>query len=287
MSPTNSLSSILDSILSSSSTCSLVNPSASGKSSPRYRYKPKPCNAIALAKHISKKATIHLIGIDLLLEQDKHHFFSKIPGFNQGFYKEKWNKTNFNYEKRLDMMCKNFELLKNKGYNFKNYSINSKLTELFGYEELKKINPAIVYASVSAYGPDGPNSKLAGNDAIGQALSGIPEAFSMPGQPMRTGVVSVADESCAMLTFGGVLAAVIHAKSTGIGQKVETSLVGSAFRLMGWTMTTTMWKNAPPITGARINGTPERPGIAACFNDCYGKPLAIQLCLPAHSQTGR
>ena len=94
-------------------------------------------HAIALAKHISKKATIHLIGIDLLLEQDKHHFFSKIPGFNQGFYKEKWNKTNFNYEKRLDMMCKNFELLKNNGYNFKNYSINSKLTELFGYEELK------------------------------------------------------------------------------------------------------------------------------------------------------
>ena len=73
-----------------------------------------------------------------------------------------------------------------------------------------------------------------------------------------------------------MLAAVIHAKSTGIGQKVETSLVGSAFRLMGWTMTTTMWKNSPPITGARINGTPERPGIAACFNDRDGKPLAIQ-----------
>ena len=36
-------------------------------------------HAIALAKHISKKATIHLIGIDLILEQDKHHFFSKIP----------------------------------------------------------------------------------------------------------------------------------------------------------------------------------------------------------------
>ena len=94
-------------------------------------------HAIALAKHISKKATIHLIGIDLILEQDNHHFFSEIPGFNQGFYKAKWNKTNFNYEKRLDMMCKNFELLKNNGYNFKNYSINSKLTKLFGYEELK------------------------------------------------------------------------------------------------------------------------------------------------------
>ena len=58
---------------------------------------------------------------------------------------------------------------------------------------------------------------------------------------------------------------------------VETSLVGSAFRLLGWTMTTAMWSKRPPITGARINGTRERPGIAACFNDINGKPFALQL----------
>ena len=93
----------------------------------------------------------------------------------------------------------------------------------------------------------------------------------------RQGVASVADETCGILTFGGVLAALLHARATGVGQKIETSLEGSAFRLMGWTMTTAMWKNAGPITGARINGTRERAGIAACFNDCDGKPLAIQL----------
>jgi Predicted acyl-CoA transferases/carnitine dehydratase len=42
-------------------------------------------------------------------------------------------------------------------------------------------------------------------------------------------------------------------------------------------MTTAMWSNKPPITGARINGTRERPGIAACFNDIEGKPFALQL----------
>lgn len=147
----------------------------------------------------------------------------------------------------------------------------------FGYEELKKINPRLVYASVSAYGLEGPDADLPGTDAVGQALSGVTEAFSVPGQPMRTGVASVADETTAILTFGGVLAALIHAKETGQGQKVDTSLVGSAFRLMGWTMATTMWNNQAPITGARINGSRERAGIAACFNDINGKPLAIQL----------
>ena len=147
----------------------------------------------------------------------------------------------------------------------------------FDYNTLSKINPKIVYASVSAYGPDAPDGHLPGTDAVGQALSGIAEAYSIPGNNLRTGVASVADESCAILTFGGILAAYINAQKTGKGQKLETSLVGSAFRLLGWTMTTAMWSNRPPITGARINGTRERPGIAACFNDVDGKPFALQL----------
>ena len=147
----------------------------------------------------------------------------------------------------------------------------------FGYEELKKINPKLVYVSVSGYGQRGPHSGLPGTDAVGQALGGISEAYAGPGEPMKTGVVSVADESCAMLTFGGLLAALYHAKNTGIGQKVETSLVGGIVRLMGWTMTTTMWRDENPIVGARINGTRELPGIAASFDDKDGKPLVFQV----------
>jgi crotonobetainyl-CoA:carnitine CoA-transferase CaiB-like acyl-CoA transferase len=147
----------------------------------------------------------------------------------------------------------------------------------FGYETLKKINPRLVYVSVSGYGAYGPQAHLPGTDAIGQAVGGIAEAYSAPNEPMRTGVVSVADESCAILTFGGLLAALYCAKTTGVGQKVETSLVGSTVRLMGWTLTTTMWRNANPITGARITGTAKNPGLAASFNDCDGKPLVFQL----------
>jgi crotonobetainyl-CoA:carnitine CoA-transferase CaiB-like acyl-CoA transferase len=170
-----------------------------------------------------------------------------------------------------------YELVKSAEIFGQNFRPGAAEKNGFGYEDLRKINPALVYASVSAYGSRGPHAKLPGTDAVGQALSGIAEAYAAPNEPMRTGVVSVADESCAILTFGGVLAALLHARSTGIGQKVETSLVGSAVRLMGWTLSTTMWRNANPITGVRINGTPERPAIAASFNDIDGKPLVFQL----------
>jgi crotonobetainyl-CoA:carnitine CoA-transferase CaiB-like acyl-CoA transferase len=151
----------------------------------------------------------------------------------------------------------------------------------FGWEELRKINPRLVYVSISGYGTKGPNGHLPGTDSMAQALGGIAEAYSMPGQKMRTGIASVADESTAMLAFGGALAALTHARATGVGQKIELSLLGSLVRLLGWTFTTTMWRNRNPVTGqARITGTAERAGISASFNDRDGKPLVFQLTGP-------
>ena len=148
----------------------------------------------------------------------------------------------------------------------------------FGYDELRRINPKLVYISISGYGPKGPNAHLPGTDSMAQALGGIAQAYATPGQPLKTGIVSVADETCAILAFGGALAALTHARATGIGQKVDCSLLGGQIRLMGWTLTTAMWRNRDPVTGqARITGTAERPGISASFNDGDGKPLVFQL----------
>src|SRR5215470_15386993 len=148
----------------------------------------------------------------------------------------------------------------------------------FGYQELRKVNPKLVYVSVSGYGPKGPHADLPGTDSMAQALGGIAEAYSTPGQPLKTGVVSVADETCAILAFGGALAALTHARATGTGQKVDLSLLGGLVRLMGWTLTTAMWRDRDPVTGqARITGTAERPGISSSFNDKNGKPFVFQL----------
>jgi crotonobetainyl-CoA:carnitine CoA-transferase CaiB-like acyl-CoA transferase len=148
----------------------------------------------------------------------------------------------------------------------------------FGYDTLKHINAKIVYVSISGYGPRGPHAALPGTDSMAQALGGIAEAFATPGQPLKTGIVSVADETCAILAFGGIMAGLYCAKTTGIGQKIDTSLLGGQIRLMGWTLTTAMWKDENPVTGqARIMGTAERPAISASFNDKHGKPFVFQM----------
>jgi crotonobetainyl-CoA:carnitine CoA-transferase CaiB-like acyl-CoA transferase len=148
----------------------------------------------------------------------------------------------------------------------------------FGYEELRRVNPKLVYISISGYGPKGPHADLPGTDSMAQALGGIAEAYSTPGHPLRTGIVSVADETCAILAFGGALAALTYARTTGIGQKVDCSLLGGQIRLMGWTLTTTMWRDRNPVTGqARVTGTPKNPGLSASFNDRDGRPLVFQL----------
>lgn len=148
----------------------------------------------------------------------------------------------------------------------------------FGWEDLRKVNPKLVYMSISGYGPNGPHADLPGTDSMAQALGGIAQAYATPGQPLKTGVVSVADETCAILAFGGALAALTHARTTGVGQKVDCSLLGGQIRLMGWTLTTAMWRNRDPVTGqARVAGTRERPAMSASFSDKDGKPFVMQL----------
>lgn len=93
-------------------------------------------HALAVAKSISPDSNIHLIGVDLGVQSDMHHFFNIYRGFNMGIYKSGWQEENFHYKKRLEMMVKNFEKLKNRGFKIMNHSKESRLTEIFGYDPL-------------------------------------------------------------------------------------------------------------------------------------------------------
>lgn len=96
-----------------------------------------------------------------------------------------------------------------------------------GYEDLKKLNPAIVYGAVSGFGHYGPYSKRAGYDIIGQAMSGLMSTTGWPDTPpTRTGT-AISDVVGGLSCCIGVLAAYSNRLKTGIGDKVDVSLVDS------------------------------------------------------------
>lgn len=96
-----------------------------------------------------------------------------------------------------------------------------------GYEELKKINPGLIYGCVSGFGQYGPYSKRGGYDIIGQAMGGLMSTTGWPGgEPTRTGT-AMGDVLAGLSVCIGILAAYICRLQTGIGQKVDVALVDS------------------------------------------------------------
>jgi crotonobetainyl-CoA:carnitine CoA-transferase CaiB-like acyl-CoA transferase len=97
-----------------------------------------------------------------------------------------------------------------------------------GYDDLKKINPRIIYAAISGFGHYGPYKDRPGYDIISQAMSGLMSTTGWPGgEPTRTGTAMgdvLGGLSCAI----GILAAVHNRGVTGEGQKVDVALVDSA-----------------------------------------------------------
>ncbi|MCC5467883.1 CaiB/BaiF CoA transferase family protein [Pelosinus baikalensis] len=101
-----------------------------------------------------------------------------------------------------------------------------------GYEELKKINPKIVYGAVSGFGHYGPYKDRAGYDIIGQAMSGLMSTTGWPGgEPTRTGT-AMSDILAGLSVAIGLLAALRHRDVTGHGQKVDVSLVDATVASM-------------------------------------------------------
>ena len=95
------------------------------------------------------------------------------------------------------------------------------------YESVKKVNPAIIYASISGFGQDGPYSKRPGVDQVIQGTSGLMSITGEPGEgPMRVGV-AISDTSAGMFLGQGILLALLHREQTGEGQWVHTSLLES------------------------------------------------------------
>ncbi len=102
----------------------------------------------------------------------------------------------------------------------------------FGYEEVKQINPRLVYASISGFGQYGPYRDRPGYDIIGQAMGGLMSTTGWPDSPpTRTGT-AMADILAGLNCTIGILAALKGRERTGRGERIDVALVDSVVSAM-------------------------------------------------------
>ncbi|HWZ42628.1 MAG TPA: CoA transferase [Candidatus Saccharimonadales bacterium] len=104
-----------------------------------------------------------------------------------------------------------------------------------GYEQLRAVNPRLIYCSISGFGHSGPYRERGGFDLVAQGMSGIMSFTGEVGsqRPVAAGV-PLSDLNAGSFGALGILAALNHRHSTGQGQKVEATLLESALGYAVW-----------------------------------------------------
>lgn len=103
-----------------------------------------------------------------------------------------------------------------------------------GYEQLAELNPKLIYCSVSAFGRSGPRAQEAGYEALMQAFTGIMSITGEPGgAPVRCGV-SFLDLTTGILCAMGAVCALYQRAKTGLGQRIDGSLLTTAVSLLNF-----------------------------------------------------
>lgn len=121
------------------------------------------------------------------------------------------------------------------------------------YESLSKINPRLVYASISGFGQTGPYASRPGFDQIAQGMGGLMSVTGIPGHgPLRVGI-PIADLCGGIFAAYGVTVALLERESSGKGQWVQTSLLQAMIYMMDF-------------QSARVTIDGEVPGQAGNFH---------------------
>ena len=96
-----------------------------------------------------------------------------------------------------------------------------------GYEDLKRINPRIIYAVGTGFGLEGPYVNKGGQDVLAQAMSGAMHRRADKRQPFSIYPTALADYAAGMHLVQGILLALLQRDKTGEGQQVSVSLYSS------------------------------------------------------------
>src|SRR3954471_19256377 len=143
----------------------------------------------------------------------------------------------------------------------------------FGYDAMRRRKPALIYASASGYGPDGPYAQRPGQDLLAQALFGMMAITGQRHTGPRPAGVSVIDHHGAALFAMGILAALVRRGRTGQGCRVDASLMQAALDLQAESLVA--WMNAPERP-ARVNA---HKHVAGWY---YGAPYGVYATRDGH-----
>ena len=142
------------------------------------------------------------------------------------------------------------KLVKEADVVIENYRPDVKRRLKIDYEDVRAVNPRIVYASISGFGQTGPYANRPGLDQIAQGMGGHMSVTGPPGSgPWRSGT-AISDLSAGLLAATGVLAALLERDKSGEGQWLHTSLLEAQIFLMDfqaarWLMS----REVPPQVG--------------------------------------
>ncbi|MCC6533035.1 MAG: CoA transferase [Burkholderiales bacterium] len=158
------------------------------------------------------------------------------------------------------------------------------------YETIRKVNPRIVYCSISGFGDSGPRRDQAAYDSVMQAFVGIMHMTGAPGTPPTRASVSICDISAAMYANQAILLALAARSRTGRGQRVEASLFESQiawllFRAVGYFATGKapagkLGSASAHLAPYEVYATKDGDLMVAALNDRLFRKLAAVMDLP-------
>ena len=151
------------------------------------------------------------------------------------------------------------DLAKDCDVFMENYKVGDLKRYRLDYQSIKAVSPGIIYCSVTGFGQTGPYAPRAGYDAILQAMGGLMSVTGHidgePGEgPMKVGP-SIVDYMTGMNSSIGILSALYHRKTTGVGQHIDVCLFDSVIAsLSHWAQIYLVNGKIPPRRGTWGNG---------------------------------
>ena len=103
-----------------------------------------------------------------------------------------------------------------------------------GYEDLRRVNPALIYCTISGFGVTGPYRDRPGFDLVAQGMSGLMSLTGFPGGPPARNGVPITDLNAGLYAAYGVMCAYVYRLKTGHGQHVDTSLLEAGIGYTIW-----------------------------------------------------